>query len=227
MVWLDVDAELAWGRCRGSGGRSPAIARSSSALYAEREPLYAELADAIVPSDRSTAMGQVLAALEGMPAPASRCCGRPAPRASTPPISVPDCSARTGSGRRPSPARRFLVTDGNVGARCRRGARRRSTGRVAIMPGEQSKTVAHAEIVWTELAARGDDPCRRGGRARRRRSRRSRRASAPPPTSGACATSRCRPRCVAQVDSAYGGKTGVDLAEAQELRRCLPPAGRR
>ena len=29
---------------------------------------------------------------------------------------------------------------------------------------------------------------------------------------------------VAQVDSAYGGKTGVDLPEAQELRRRLPPA---
>ena len=26
-------------------------------------------------------------------------------------------------------------------------------GRVTIMPGEQSKTIAHAEIVWSELAA--------------------------------------------------------------------------
>ena len=32
---------------------------------------------------------------------------------------------------------------------------------------------------------------------------------------------------VAQVDSAYGGKTGVDLPAGQELRRRLPPAGRR
>ena len=30
---------------------------------------------------------------------------------------------------------------------------------------------------------------------------------------------------VAQVDSAYGGKTGVDLPRGQELRRRLPPAG--
>ena len=29
---------------------------------------------------------------------------------------------------------------------------------------------------------------------------------------------------VAQVDSAYGGKTGVDLPGRQELRRRLPPA---
>ena len=32
---------------------------------------------------------------------------------------------------------------------------------------------------------------------------------------------------VAQVDSAYGGKTGVDLPQAQELRRRLPPSGGR
>ena len=32
---------------------------------------------------------------------------------------------------------------------------------------------------------------------------------------------------VAQVDSAYGGKTGVDLPRGEELRRRLPPAGRR
>ena len=32
---------------------------------------------------------------------------------------------------------------------------------------------------------------------------------------------------VAQVDSAYGGKTGVDLPRGQELRRRIPAAGAR
>ena len=47
----------------------------------------------------------------------------------------------------------------------------RLDGRVAIMPGEQSKTIAHAEIVWSELARERDDPRRRRRRARRRRGR--------------------------------------------------------
>ena len=46
--------------------------------------------------------------------------------------------------------RRFLVTDGTSAAL--RRALAPLAGRVPIMPGEQSKTVAHAEIVWTELA---------------------------------------------------------------------------
>ena len=82
------------------------------------------------------------------------------------------------------------------------------------MPGEQSKTIAHAEIVWTELARAGmtreDLVVALGG-------------GVVGDLAGFCAATYQRgvryvqvpTTLVAQVDSAYGGKTGVDLAEAK------------
>jgi shikimate kinase/3-dehydroquinate synthase len=109
--------------------------------------------------------------------------------------------------------RRFLVSDGNV-ARLYADALEPVAGRVTIMPGEQSKTVAHAEIVWTELAragmTRADVLVALGG-------------GVVGDLAGFCAATYQRgvayvqvpTSLVAQVDSAYGGKTGVDLAEAK------------
>ena len=109
--------------------------------------------------------------------------------------------------------RRFLVTDGRVG-RLYADALEPLGGRMAIMPGEQSKTVAHAEIVWTELARAGmtreDVVVALGG-------------GVVGDLAGFCAATYQRgvryvqvpTTLVAQVDSAYGGKTGVDLAEAK------------
>jgi shikimate kinase/3-dehydroquinate synthase len=109
--------------------------------------------------------------------------------------------------------RRFLVTDGHVGRRYG-DALQPLTGRIAIMPGEQSKTVAHAEIVWTELVRSGmtreDVIVALGG-------------GVVGDLAGFCAATYQRgvryiqvpTTLVAQVDSAYGGKTGVDLAEAK------------
>jgi shikimate kinase/3-dehydroquinate synthase len=82
------------------------------------------------------------------------------------------------------------------------------------MPGEQSKTIAHAEIVWTELVragmTRADVVVALGG-------------GVVGDLAGFCAATYQRgvryvqvpTTLVAQVDSAYGGKTGVDLAEAK------------
>jgi shikimate kinase/3-dehydroquinate synthase len=109
--------------------------------------------------------------------------------------------------------RRFLVTDGRV-SRLYGDSLEPVQGRVAIMPGEQSKTVAHAEIVWTELARAGmtreDVVVALGG-------------GVVGDLAGFCAATYQRgvrfvqvpTTLVAQVDSAYGGKTGVDLAEAK------------
>jgi shikimate kinase/3-dehydroquinate synthase len=105
------------------------------------------------------------------------------------------------------------VTDGLVG-RHYGDALEPLAGRVSIMPGEQSKTVAHAEIVWTELARAGmtreDLVVALGG-------------GVVGDLAGFCAATFQRgvryvqvpTTLVAQVDSAYGGKTGVDLAEAK------------
>jgi shikimate kinase/3-dehydroquinate synthase len=109
--------------------------------------------------------------------------------------------------------RRFLVTDGTAG---RLYADRLAAldGRVTIMPGEQSKTIAHAEIVWSELAragmTRADVVVALGG-------------GVVGDLAGFCAATYQRgvrfvqvpTTLVAQVDSAYGGKTGVDLSEAK------------
>jgi shikimate kinase/3-dehydroquinate synthase len=85
---------------------------------------------------------------------------------------------------------------------------------VTIMPGEQSKTIAHAEIVWSELArggmTRSDVVAALGG-------------GVVGDLAGFCAATYQRgvrlvqipTTLVAQVDSAYGGKTGVDLSEAK------------
>jgi shikimate kinase/3-dehydroquinate synthase len=82
------------------------------------------------------------------------------------------------------------------------------------MPGEQSKTIAHAEIVWTELVragmTRADVVVALGG-------------GVVGDLAGFCAATYQRgvryvqapTTLVAQVDSAYGGKTGVDLPEAK------------
>ena len=82
------------------------------------------------------------------------------------------------------------------------------------MPGEQSKTIAHAEIVWSELAragvTRADVVVALGG-------------GVVGDLAGFCAATFQRgvryvqvpTTLVAQVDSAYGGKTGVDLEQAK------------
>jgi shikimate kinase/3-dehydroquinate synthase len=212
VIWVDVSVGAAWARCDGTG-RPLARDRSQfERLYREREPVYAALADAIVPTERAEEMTGVLAALDGLPPGAKMLWAANASG---------DYPAYIGAGllddQRFWPngltGRRFLVTDGNAG-RLYAHALEPLSGRVAIMPGEQSKTVAHAEIVWTELARAGmtreDLVVALGG-------------GVVGDLAGFCAGTYQRgvryvqvpTTLVAQLDSAYGGKTGVDLAEAK------------
>jgi shikimate kinase/3-dehydroquinate synthase len=215
VIWLDVHPDVAWARA--SGPDRP-LARDREAferLHAEREPIYEEIADVIVPAERSHAMGPVLEALRGVP---DGC------RVLWAMSSGADYAAYIGpgllGGRGTGPfwpvhvdGRRFLVTDGRVGS-LYGDVFEPLAGRVSVMPGEQSKTVAHAEIVWTELArgglTRADLVVALGG-------------GVVGDLAGFCAATYQRgvryvqvpTTLVAQVDSAYGGKTGVDLAEAK------------
>jgi shikimate kinase/3-dehydroquinate synthase len=212
VVWLDIALDDAWERC---GGSSRPLARDRgqfARLYAQREPLYVELADAVVPATRSHAMGSVLQALEEVPDGAKVLWAAGAAH-DYPAYIGPGLLTRHRFWPAPVAGRRFAVTDGVVG-RYYGDALAPLSGRVAIMPGEQSKTVAHAEIVWTELAragmTRADVVVALGG-------------GVVGDLAGFCAATYQRgvryvqvpTTVVAQVDSAYGGKTGVDLAEAK------------
>jgi shikimate kinase / 3-dehydroquinate synthase len=212
VIWLDVPLELAWSRCRDSDRPLARERAEFESLYGRREPLYAALADAVVPAERSHRMDPVLKALEGMP-DGTKLLWATSESADYP-AYVADGLVTEHRFWPPSvPGRRFLVTDGNAG-RLYAAHLDPISGRAAIMPGEQSKTVAHAEIVWTELARAGmtrdDVVVALGG-------------GVVGDLAGFCAATYQRgvrfaqvpTTLVAQVDSAYGGKTGVDLAEAK------------
>ena len=215
VLWLDVGLDVAWARCRDSD-RPLARERSEfERLFHQREPIYAALADVTVPAERSHRMEPILAAHQQV---AEKTKLLWAATAGNPGADYP---VYVGNGllggHRFWPegvaGRRFLVTDGAVG-RLYGDQLQPLRGRVAIMPGEQSKTVAHAEIVWTELARAGmtrqDVVVALGG-------------GVVGDLAGFCAATYQRgvryvqvpTTLVAQVDSAYGGKTGVDLAEAK------------
>ena len=209
VIWIDVELEMAWARSRGSARPLAEDRQRFAELYAERERLYAELADAVVPSERSRELEPTIAALEGVARPIRMLWAASASG---------DYPVYLGSGaiKLWPPAvhgRRFLVTDGHVG-RLYGQELEPTAGQVSIMPGEQSKTVAHAEIVWSELARAGmtreDVVVALGG-------------GVVGDLAGFCAATYQRgvrwvgvpTSLVAQVDSAYGGKTGVDLVEAK------------
>jgi len=112
-----------------------------------------------------------------------------------------------------SASRAFCVTDETVGA-LYAGRLPGAVQTITIEPGEPNKTLASAEHVWSELAARGmtraDHVVALGG-------------GVVGDLAGFCAATYQRgvpvlqipTTLVAQVDSAYGGKTGVDLPGAK------------
>jgi len=117
------------------------------------------------------------------------------------------------SGFWPVEGRRFCVTDANVAA-LHAAAVEPLAGEVIVAPGEGSKTLAGAEHVLRSLAQQGmgrdDHVVALGG-------------GVIGDLAGFCAATYQRgvgvvqvpTSLVAQVDSAYGGKTGVDLPEAK------------
>ena len=212
VLWLDVALDLAWTRCRDSGRPLAREREQFERLYRRREPLYAETADATVPAERSNRMEPVIAALENLPAD-TRLLWATSASADYPAYIGAGLVTKHHFWPRGVPGRRFLVTDGNAG-RLYGEFLEPLAARIRIMPGEQSKTIAHAEIVWTELVragmTRADVVVALGG-------------GVVGDLAGFCAATYQRgvryvqvpTTLVAQVDSAYGGKTGVDLAEAK------------
>jgi shikimate kinase/3-dehydroquinate synthase len=238
VVLLDVEAERAWERVGGaSGGASGSVterplARDREAflaLHAERRQLYDELADAHLPMiDRGTAARALdaLSALSAAPAGTRLVWARSASGDYPVLIGRGLLGALGGKDRAgdggdlPSvwpldrtSSRPFCVTDETVASLYAQGLGDLG-GLVSIPPGEQHKTLAGAERVWGELVAAGmtraDHVVALGG-------------GVVGDLAGFCAATYQRgvpvvqipTTLVAQVDSAYGGKTGVDLPAAK------------
>jgi shikimate kinase/3-dehydroquinate synthase len=217
-VWCDVDEEIAWERASGSG-RPLAVDREEfSSLFAARRPTYERLARAILPSEARAAAEAAapwLAALQG--APGIRMAWAESSGGAYPAAvgegAVGLLGAAMESLPEALPARIFAVADvGALERHARLLPRREAT--IEVEGAESSKTITEAERVLREFADAGvrrDDCVLAFG------------GGVVGDLAGFCAATYQRgipliqapTTLVAQVDSAYGGKTGVDLPEAK------------
>jgi len=208
VVHLDVDADTAWRR---AGGRRPLARdrRRFDELHATRTSLYEALADAVVPhADRESIRSAM---------PYVRALGRAPERtkllwahsaSGAYPVYVGEGLLR--SGFWPVAGERFVVSDEHVAAL----GLAPGPPAVTVPAGERAKTLATAGSVLSALARAGLDHdghvAALGG-------------GVVGDLAGFCAATYQRgvrvvqvpTSLVAQVDSAYGGKTGVDLPEGK------------
>jgi shikimate kinase/3-dehydroquinate synthase len=212
VVWLQVDAEESWRRIAHSNRPLATSAEDVARLMAVRQPLYEELADAVIPVGDRGIVGRALPsiqALTDLPA------GTRLLWATSASGEYPVLIGRglLGASWWPLAGRRFCVSDEDVAPLY---AERLNplAATVAVAPGEGAKTMAEAERVLRELARQGmtreDHVAALGG-------------GVVGDLGGFCAHLYQRgvpvvqvpTTLVAQVDSAYGGKTGVDLPEGK------------
>jgi shikimate kinase/3-dehydroquinate synthase len=228
VVLLEIEGERAWERVAASGEALPdpsqrPLARDRKAflaLHADRAELYERSADAILPPLSPGGAVRVLDALRALAAaPLGTRLLWAASASGEYPVLIGRglmraLAAEAGRDLWPvsrSRSRPFLVTDENVGPIYSEQLGELA-GTIAISPGE--KTLAAAEAVWQALAAAGitraDHLVALGG-------------GVVGDLAGFCAATYQRgvpvvqvpTTLVAQVDSAYGGKTGIDLPEAK------------
>jgi shikimate kinase/3-dehydroquinate synthase len=208
VVLLDVEVDVAWRRC--ANKRRP-LARDPdafAALHAQRAPLYDSLADAVLLDSGRDQVRQALPALRELPTGTKLLWAVAA--SGSYPVHVGE--GLIGDGFWPVGGRRFVITDETVGPLY--ASRLESAADVRIPAGEQHKTLASVERLLRGLAAAGmdqeDHVVALGG-------------GVIGDVAGLCAALYQRgvrvvqvpTTLVAQVDSAYGGKTGVDLPEGK------------
>ena len=217
-VWCDVDEETAWERASGSD-RPLAVDRATFAeRFATRRPLYESLARAILPSAARDAAGPAapwLAAMQGTPG--VRMVWAESESGSYPAIVGEGAIGLLDDAREALPealpARTFCVADDEA-LRHHRSLLPRAEAVIGVQGAETSKTIAEAERILGELSSAGanrDDCVLAFG------------GGVVGDLAGFCAATYQRgvplvqapTTLVAQVDSAYGGKTGVDLPQAK------------
>jgi shikimate kinase / 3-dehydroquinate synthase len=208
VVLLEIDAAEAWRRIEGTERPLATSEEDVARLLAERAPFYEELADAIVPMADIGAVARALPAIQAL---AEMPRGTKLLWASS---ASGDYPAFVGAHLVDAPwsplgGRGFCVTDEN----CETYAERLRPEKVCtIVPGERSKTLEQVGEIVRELAASGmtreDHVVAVGG-------------GVVGDLAGFCAHVYQRgvpvvqvpTTLVAQVDSAYGGKTGVDIGD--------------
>jgi shikimate kinase/3-dehydroquinate synthase len=217
-VWCDVDEEVAWERASGSGRPLASDRQEFSERFARRRPLYESLARAILPSAARDAAGPAapwLAAMQG--APGVRMVWAESESGSYPAAVGEGAIGLLDDAREALPdalpARTFCVADDEA-LRHHRTLLPRTEAVIGVQGAETSKTIAEAERILSELSSEGakrDDCVLAFG------------GGVVGDLGGFCAATYQRgvpliqapTTLVAQVDSAYGGKTGVDLPSAK------------
>jgi shikimate kinase/3-dehydroquinate synthase len=212
VVWLQIGAREAWRRIARSDRPLANSAEDVERLLSERLPFYESLADAdLPPGDRGLVARAMpsLVALTDLPS-GTKMLWAASASGEYPVFVGPDL---LGTGPWPLPGQRFCITDSAVGPLYARMLEPLAET-VEVQPGETAKTMAEAERILRELAGAGmtreDHVVALGG-------------GVVGDLAGLCAHLYQRgvpvvqvpTTLVAQVDSAYGGKTGVDLPEGK------------
>jgi shikimate kinase/3-dehydroquinate synthase len=206
-VLVDIDLDTAWARAHDHGRPLARDRAEFEARYRARAPVYDAAASAVVPGTRTCAVRGALAALQAIPE------GHRLLWATAASGDYPVWIGPVASAPWPAAGRRIVVSDETVAAL--HGAHVPDVaGSIEVPPGEEHKTLQTAERVWHALVAQGvtraDHVVALGG-------------GVVGDLAGFCAATYQRgigvvqvpTTLVAQVDSAYGGKTGVDLPEAK------------
>jgi shikimate kinase / 3-dehydroquinate synthase len=215
VIHLDVRIEDAWRRAAGKGRPLARDRARFEALHAERGALYASVADALLPPNGRDVARRALPALNALRE--ARADGIEGIRLIWSEAASGNYPVFFGRGLMasgfayPTDGRRFVVTDENV-AELHPAAAAEHVVRIGA--GEVNKTLATVQEVLGRLASagaeRGDLVVAIGG-------------GVVGDLAGFCAAIYQRgmrhvqvpTTLVAQVDSAYGGKTGVDIAQGK------------
>jgi 3-dehydroquinate synthase len=212
VAYLEVGVEDAWRR---AGGKGRPLARDRARfdrLHADRVPVYEAAADAVVPASERARFERAVPALRALhdaSAPQDLRMTWAVSGSRDYPVFFGRGLLRSGFFHPPG-ARRFVVSDSNVA----RHHRLSGDAEIVLPPGEPEKTLVRAEHVLRRMAeagmGRADLVVALGG-------------GVVGDLAGFCAAIYQRgirhvqvpTSLVAQVDSAYGGKTGVNLPEGK------------
>jgi shikimate kinase/3-dehydroquinate synthase len=217
VVWLQVDPRESWRRIAHSDRPLATSAADVQRLLAERLPLYEELADAVVPMGERAMVERAMpaiVALADLP-PGTKMLWASSASGEYP-IYVGRGLLRTvrAAGWWPLESQRFCIADATTFALYADQVGPLADTAVIREPGEQSKTLGEVAFALEAMAEAGitrqDHVVALGG-------------GVVGDLAGFCAHVYQRgvevvqvpTTLVAQVDSAYGGKTGVDLPQGK------------